>query len=179
MELSYHRLYAHIRRLEGEILRFVTELTGQKGIERMAADLEHSARITTYLATAAKSIKDMLHDIERWYNEDHLEGRVFLRNLRYQIIKSVQAFHGAFGHGDEKSYEEMERFYKRIAESYRNSMEIIGDIAKNRSIASEMTTIAINDLHLSKSFSKSLRNALQELRKIGFREESSSRDREN
>lgn len=179
MELSYHRLYAHIRRLEGEILRFITELTGQKGVETLAADLEHGARITTYLATAAKSIKDMLHDIERWYDEEHAEGRVFLRNLRYQIIKSVQAFHKAFNHDDERSYEEMERFYKRIAESYRNSMEIIGDIAKNRAIASEMTTIAINDLHLSKSFSKSLRNALQEFRKSRFTEESSSRDREN
>ncbi len=177
MELSYHRLYAHIRRLEGEILRFITELTGQKGVEPLAADLEHAARITTYLATAAKSIKDMLHDIERWYDEEHMEGRVFLRNLRYQIIKSVQAFHNAFLDRDEKRIEEMERFYKRIAASYRNSMEIIGDIAKNRSIASEMTTIAINDLHLSKSFSKSLRNALTELRQII--EESSSPGREN
>ncbi|WP_201353324.1 Na/Pi cotransporter family protein [Hydrogenimonas urashimensis] len=162
MTLSYARLYAHIRRLEGEILRFITELSGKRADERFQADLDRMARTTAYLATAAKSIKDMLHDIDRWYDEDNREGSLFLRNLRYQIIKSVRAFHGAFKDGERESFEEMERFYKRIAQSYRNSMQIIGEIAKNRSIASEMTTIAINDLHLSKSFSKSLRNAVRE-----------------
>ena len=40
-------------------------------------------------------------------------------------------------------------------------MTLINDIASNHTIASEMTTIAVNDLHLSKSFTKALRNALR------------------
>ena len=166
INFSYHRLYAHIRRLEGEILRFITELSVQGGGEVFQADLDRIARVTAYLATAAKAIKDMLHDLERWYNVEHPEELDFLRNLRYQIIKSVLAFHKAFVSLDAKSLDEMERFYKRIAQSYKNSMETIGDIAKNRSIPSEMTTIAINDLHLSKSFSKSLRNVLLEMQTL-------------
>ncbi|WP_286336940.1 Na/Pi cotransporter family protein [Hydrogenimonas cancrithermarum] len=162
MQLSYHRLYAHIRRIEGEVFRFITELSRQQMDEMLKQKLDKAARTTTYLATAAKAIKDMLHDLDRWYDGESNEEQAFLRNLRYQILKSVQAFHKAYD-GDEKAYEEMENFYKRIAESYRNSLELIADIAKNRAIASEMTTIAINDLHLSKSFSKSLRNVLKEL----------------
>ncbi|WP_456450523.1 Na/Pi cotransporter family protein [Hydrogenimonas sp.] len=169
---SYHRLYAHIRRLEGEILRFVTELSGSVADEALDARLDRAARVTTYLATAAKAIKDMLHDLERWYDGEEPEEAQFLRNLRYQIIKSVQAFHNAFTAKDEATYQEMERFYKRIADSYKNSMAVIGSLAKNRKVSSEMTTIAINDLHLSKSFSKSLRNALKEM---GFTRESATR----
>ena len=40
-------------------------------------------------------------------------------------------------------------------------MGTIRGIAKNREIPTEMTTIAVNDMHLSKSFTKSLRNALR------------------
>jgi hypothetical protein len=55
----------------------------------------------------------------------------------------------------------MEAIYKKIARSYRNNIDTIRDIAKNRAIPTEMTTIAINDMHLSKSFTKSLRNVLR------------------
>jgi len=40
------------------------------------------------------------------------------------------------------------------------NMELIEDMAKNPHIKSEMTTITIIDMHLVKSFSKSLRNIL-------------------
>ena len=163
LDLSYHRLYAHIRRLEGEILRFVAQLATQSDDAKFQSSLDRYARITTYLATAAKAIKDMLQDLESWFDNDQQEAVRFLRNLRYQIVKSVQAFHRAFDlQGDDGAITEMERFYKRIARSYQDTMGIIADLSNNRAIPSEMTTIAINDLHLSKSFSKSLRNVLVE-----------------
>ncbi len=162
MDLAYTRQYAHIRRIEGEILRFVAEASAQKGDDVWHEKLQKAARATTYQATAAKAIKDMLHDLDRWYDAETNEERAFLKNLRYQIIRSVQAFHHAFL-GDERATGEIENIYKKIAISYRNSMELIADIAKNRMISSEMMTIAINDLHLSKSFTKSLRNTLQEM----------------
>jgi hypothetical protein len=62
--------------------------------------------------------------------------------------------------GRDSAMEEMENVYKQIADSHKNNMELITDIANNRAIASEVTTIAVNDLHLSKSFTKSLRNVL-------------------
>jgi len=62
--------------------------------------------------------------------------------------------------------EEMENVYKQIADSHKNNMKLITDIANNRAIASEVTTIAVNDLHLSKSFTKSLRNVLHLQTKI-------------
>jgi len=39
-------------------------------------------------------------------------------------------------------------------------MKLIEDMAKNSQIKPEITAMAINDLHLVKSFSKSLRNTL-------------------
>jgi rubrerythrin len=122
--------------------------------------LNEIVRQTSYLATAAKAIKDMLEDINRLYLAESAEEQKFLRNLRYQILKSVEAF-GAAKKGDDDARKEMENIYKRIAESYRDSMGTIRGIAKNRDIPTEMTTIAVNDMHLSKSFTKSLRNALR------------------
>lgn len=160
LDLAYDKLYDHIRLLEGDIYRYVTQTTLNNRNSGYLERLNNIVHQTSYLATAAKSIKDMLYDLDRLYNAESSEEQTFLHNIRYQILKSVQAFEKA-REGDSDALEEMENIYKRIAESYRDNMGMIRSISKNHSIPSEMTTIAVNDMHLSKSFSKSLRNALR------------------
>ena len=160
IELSYEKLYDPIRLLEGEIYRYVTRATMNSNDELFLEKLNRIVRQASYLATAAKSIKDMLEDIDRLYQADSPEEQNFLRNLRYQILKSVEAFDAAMD-GNSDAFEEMESIYKRIAQSYRDNMGTVRGIAKNREIPAEITTIAVNDMHLSKSFTKSLRNVLR------------------
>ncbi len=160
MELSYDKLYGHIRHLEGKVFRYVAQLSRKNMEESFEENLDSIAQQTTYLATAAKAIKDMLHDIERLYNAQSLEEKAFLRNLRYQILNSVQLFE-KIRNGDDETIDAMEDAYKQIAKSNKNNMTLIHDIVNNHAIHSEMTTIAVNDLHLSKSFTKSLRNVLR------------------
>ena len=165
IELSYNKLYDPIRMLEGEIYRYVTQATLSSNDERVLKELNAIVRQTSYLATSAKAIKDMLEDLDRLYQAESAEEQKFLRNLRYQILKSIEAFDAA-KRGDDDARKEMESIYKKIAQSYRDNMGTIRGIAKNRHIPTEMTTIAVNDMHLSKSFTKSLRNALRLEEKI-------------
>jgi len=160
MELSYSKLYDPIRLLEGEIYRYITQASLNSNDEVFQKELNSIVRQTSYLATAAKAIKDMLDDIGRLYQAESSEEQTFLRNIRYQILKSVEAYDAA-RRGDGDAETEMENIYKRIAKSYQDTMSTIRSIAKNRNIPTEMTTIAVNDMHLSKSFTKSLRNALR------------------
>ena len=158
-DVAYERLYANIRTLEGEIFRYISLLSAQNNNTAYQQRLDAISRQITYLATAAKAIKDMLNDLGLLYNAATPEEQAFLKNLRYQILKSLQAYHDARS-GDSAALREMEHIYTKIAQSYQNSMQLIADIARNSHIRSEMTTITINDMHLVKSFSKSLRNAL-------------------
>ncbi len=158
-DVTYEKLYANIRTLEGEIFRYISILSAKNDNATYQQKLDAISRQITYLATAAKAIKDMLNDLDLLYNASTHEEQAFLKNLRYQILKSLQAYHEARS-GDERAFQEMEHIYTKIAQSYQNSMRLIADIARNSQIRSEMTTITINDMHLIKSFSKSLRNAL-------------------
>lgn len=160
MELSYDKLYEHIRHLEGKIFRYIAQLSRKNMEAGFEESINTIAQQTTYLATAAKAIKDMLYDIERLYNAQSSEEQEFLRNLRYQILNSVQLFEQR-RNGEDTTIEAMEEAYKQIAESNKNNMTLIHDIVNNQAIPSEMTAIAVNDLHLSKSFTKSLRNVLR------------------
>ena len=160
IELSYKKLYDPVRLLEGEIYRYVTQVTLGSIDESFLRKLNSIVRRTSYLATAAKAIKDMLEDLDRLYLAESSEEQKFLQNLRYQILKSVEAYDAA-KKGETSARKEMENIYKRITESYRDNMGTIRGMAKNRDIPTEMTTIAVNDMHLSKSFTKSLRNALR------------------
>ncbi|BCD63043.1 phosphate:Na+ symporter [Nitratiruptor sp. YY08-26] len=162
LDVPFMTQYIHIRKIEGEILRFTHELSANATTKEVEEIIHTIAKATTYLATAAKAIKDMLLDLEQWYDGESPEEKEFLQNLRYQIIRSVQAFHYAL-QGNKNAKEEIEEIYKKIADSYRNTLAIISDIAKNPHIASERLTIAINDYHLSKSFTKSLRNTLTQI----------------
>ncbi len=159
-DVSYEKLYTKIRLLEGEILRFIAKLAIASDDPKFQELLNIEARKITYLATAAKAIKDMLHDIDRLYDAQSPEELGFLRNLRYQILQSVQAFDKALTENDETSYRVMNEIYHKIAKSYQNSMALLSDMAKNSAVSSSMLTIAVNDMHLSKSFTKSLRNIL-------------------
>jgi len=158
LDLSYDKLYEKIRHLEGRIFRYITQLSLVNTKAEFLESINALGQQTANLATAAKSIKDMLHDINRLYDARSSEEQTFLRNLRYQILHTVQVFSKS-QEGD--GIEKMEETYKQIADSYRNNMTLIRDISNNRAIASEMTTIAVNDLHLSKSFTKALRNVLR------------------
>ena len=160
MELTYEKLYEHIRHLEGKIFRYIAQLSRKNMDASLEERIDSIAQQTSYLATAAKSIKDMLYDIELLYNAQSLEEKIFLRNLRYQILNSVILFEQRRNGGDD-SIKAMEDAYKQIADSNKNNMTLIHDIVTNHDIPSEMTTIAVNDLHLSKSFTKSLRNVLR------------------
>lgn len=158
-DISYEKLYDNIRLLEGEIYRYISLLSAKNTTESYQVKINQYLRQTTYLATAAKDIKDILYDLDRLYNAISSEERYFYKNIRYQILKSVLAYHRA-REGESACIDEMEATYKKIADSYRNSMHLIENIAKNTNISSAMTTITVNDMHLVKSFSKSLRNAL-------------------
>lgn len=159
MNLSYDKLYNNIRHLEGRIFRYIALLSQKNTEAGFQERINLLAQKTSYLANAAKAIKDMLYDIERLYDAVSSEEQTFLRNLRYQILNSVQVFENVCS--NEGTLEMMEEVYRQIANSTKNNMELIHDIARNPAIHSEMTTIAINDLHLSKSFTKSLRNVIR------------------
>jgi phosphate:Na+ symporter len=158
-DLSYEKLYEKIRLLEGEIYRYNSMLSSKESHNDYQLQLKQLSRQNIYLSTAAKAIKDMLTDINNFYEASTSEEQTFYKNLRYQILKTVLAFHEA-RKGTEGALEELESTYKKIADSYKNSMRIIEDMARNTRIKPERTAIAINDMHLVKSFSKSLRNTL-------------------
>ena len=160
MDLTYDKLYQRIRHLEGKIFRYIAQLSRKNMEAGFEENITSIAQQTTHLATAAKAIKDMLYDIELLYNAESIEEREFLRNLRYQILNSVILFEKRRNNEDE-TMDAMEDAYKQIADSNKNNMTLIHDIVNNHAIPSEMTTIAVNDLHLSKSFTKSLRNVLR------------------
>ncbi|MHC3994395.1 Na/Pi cotransporter family protein [Thiomicrolovo sp. ZZH C-3] len=158
-DIVFDRLYAKIRRHEGEIYRYIILLSPHCPEEEKQVQLLNLQHTIAYLATAAKAIKDMLYDIERLYDAASPEEQAFYRDLRYQILKSVLTYH-AVAQGAEAEREVLEETYRRVANSYKNSMAVIEAIAQNPAIPSEMTTITVNALHLVKSFTKSLRNAL-------------------
>jgi len=158
-DLSYERLYAVIRLHEGEIYRYIALLSAAPQTQMQQDLLSTVQRRIAYLATAAKAVKDMLYDLDRLFEAQTREEQAYYRDLRYQILKSVLAYH-AVAAGDDTGRETLEETYKRIANAYKNSLNAIHAIASNPAIPSEMTSITVNALHLAKSFTKSLRNAL-------------------
>lgn len=158
-DISYDKLYAKIRLHEGEIFRYIALLSPGCAAAGQQQLLGRLQRRIAYLATASKAIKDMLYDLNRLYEAKTDEEQAFYRDLRYQILKTVLTYH-AVSAGDESGRALLDETYKAVAHSYQNSMAVIEAIAKNPAIPSEMTSMTINALHLAKSFSKSLRNAL-------------------
>ncbi len=158
--INYTKIYEKIRLLEGEIYRYASELSTINNDEGYNRILNQQIQEINYLATAAKVIKDILYDLDYFYNATTKEEQEFYKNIRYQILKNIQAFNKAI-QGDEDSVKEMNTIYKKIANAYKKSTLIIKDIAKNHSIKSDVTTMAINDMHSVKSFSKSMYNIVK------------------
>ncbi|WP_457750416.1 Na/Pi cotransporter family protein [Sulfurimonas sp.] len=158
--IDYTKMYEKIRLLEGEIYRYAAELSTLNNDEKYNKILNRQIQKVNYLATAAKVLKDILYDLDYFYNATTKEEQEFYKNIRYQILKNIQAFNKAI-HGDKDSIKEMDEIYKRIADAYKKSTLIIKDIAKNHSIKSDVTTMAINDMHSIKSFSKSMYNIVK------------------
>ena len=158
-DIGYDRLYAAIRLHEGELYRYIALLSASSTQQPQLQLLAGIQRRIAYLATAAKAVKDMLYDLNRLYDARTPEEQAFYKDLRYQILKSVLAYHAVIA-GDDTAREALEETYKKVAHSYQNSMAAIEAIARNPLIPSDMTTITVNTMHLVKSFSKSLRNAL-------------------
>jgi phosphate:Na+ symporter len=170
--VPFDELYDNIRRIEGEIYRYIASANPGRRDPLLHEKFSTLAKKTAYISTAAKDIKDMIHDIEKLQRSDSNEIVEFYRNLRYLILKSVQAFHRAID-GDEDGAVDLRRLYRQISESYIDSIDIIKKIAQNPHIGSEMMAIAVNDMHLCKSFGKSLRNFIEI---PGLSETSSTRD---
>jgi phosphate:Na+ symporter len=149
IDADFDKMYNEIREIEGEIYKFISKLNQNEEVVKLF-------RKTVYLATAAKSIKDMHLDIERIYEEEELEE--FLQNVRYQILKATLLF---WDYLDGKNvYEEIEKIYDQIAKSYKRASDIIKLISKNSQVSADVNAIMINMLHLSKSYIKSLRNIM-------------------
>lgn len=158
-DIRYDKIYEDIRLLLGEIFDFAMILSAKNTDKKYQERIQKIIKAVTYLATAAKSVKDMLHDFEYLSGTQTAEEQQFYKNLRYQILKTVLSFNAAKS-GEKAAIDEMEMRYRKITESYKNSIEVLSNIIKNRSISKEVNTIAVNDMHLSKSFTKSLRNFL-------------------
>ena len=158
-DIGYDRLYAVIRLHEGELYRYIALISANSTQQPQLQQLAAIQRRIAYLATAAKAVKDMRYDLDRLYDAATPEEQAFYKDLRYQILKSVLAYHTVIA-GDPSGREVLEETYNKIARSYQNSMDSIEAIARNPLIPSDMTTITVNTMHLVKSFSKSLRNAL-------------------
>ncbi|WP_297439899.1 Na/Pi symporter [Sulfurimonas sp.] len=159
-DLSYNKLYKKIRLLEGEIYHYISELTVKNNYEAYNTLLKIKTDEVNSLAIAAKTIKDMLYDLDVFYNATSLEEQKFYKNMRYQILKSVRAFHRAYA-GDEDALKDMDEIYKKISEANKQSAYIIKDITNNHTIKSDILTIAINDIHAIKTFSKVLYKILK------------------
>ena len=72
----------------------------------------------------------MLYDLNRLYDGRSAEEQAFYKDLRYQILRAVLAYHAVYA-GDESGRDILEETYKKIAHSYKNSMLVIESIAKN------------------------------------------------
>jgi phosphate:Na+ symporter len=149
IDVDFNKMYNEIREIEGEIYKFISKLDQNEEIVKLF-------KKTVYLATAAKSIKDMLGDIERIHEEEGLEE--FLQNIRYQILKATVLFIDYLN--GKNVYDEIEKIYDQIAKSYRRASDIIKLISKNSQVSADINAIMINMLHLSKSYIKSLRNIM-------------------
>ena len=159
-DVPYKKIYENIRLLEGEIYRYASELSTINNDEEYNETLNKLIKELNYLATAAKVIKDILYDLNYFNSADTVEEQQFYKNIRYQIIKSIQAFNKAI-QGNKDSIKEMDEIYKKISDAYKKSTLIIKDIARNHNIKSDVTTMAINDMHSVKSFSKAMYNILK------------------
>jgi len=147
-------IYTKIRLQEGEIYRYISTVSIKNKNKTFQETINHLYRRTTYLATASKSIKDMLQDLNKLYEASSYEEYNLYQNLRYQILLNTIAYH-------QTNIQNLKNLYKNASDSHKYNLSTIEKFAQNPHIKSEMTAIIINDLYLIKTFSGSLINALE------------------
>ena len=159
LDISYMKLYSYLQELEGEILDYTSDISLHVS-KHEQEQLNRLLSITTYLASASKSIKDMLADFTVWTELEDSEAQRFFHNIRYQILNSILIF-SDYLNGEEEQLSTMKKNYQKIDASYKRTLESIASIAQNTHLSKTITTIAINDIHLTRNFTKSLYNTLK------------------
>ena len=159
LDVSYIKLYSYLQELEGEILDYTSAISLHVN-KREQDQLNRLLSITTYLASASKSIKDMLADFSVWAELEENEAQSFFHNIRYQILNSILIFRD-YLNGEQEQLSTMKKNYQKIDDSYKRTLESIASIAQNTHLSKSITTIAINDIHLTRNFSKRLYNTLK------------------
>lgn len=159
LDVSYTKLYIHLQELEGEVFDYAAAMTlhVNKGEQEQ---LNRLLNITRYLVSASKSINDMLADFTVWSDREETEAKQFFHNIRYQILNSVLIF-SDYLNGEKEQLSTMQKNYEKIDISYKKTLESIASIAQNSHLRKAITTIAINDIHLTRNFTKSLYHALK------------------
>lgn len=161
LDISYTKLYKRLQELEGEIYDYALAISlhiTEKEQER----LQRLTNIATRLASASKAIKDMLHDLDTLSSIEISDVEHFYHNIRYQILNSILIFH-SFLKGEDEDLENMKGSFKKIDKSYKSTLDSISSIAQNPGLSKNITTIVVNDVHLTRRFTKNLYRALQEL----------------
>ena len=162
LDISYTKLYTQLQELEGEIYNYASTLSLYISEEKQQKRLLRLTDIATRLASASKAIKDMLNDLEVLSNIEIADIQYFYHNIRYQVLNSILIFHD-FIKGEDRDLGKMETNFKKIDNSYKSTLENISSIAQHPGLSKNVTTIAINDLHLTRRFTKNLYKALQEI----------------
>lgn len=159
LDVSYEKLYTYVQELEGAIFDYASTITLYVNHAEQQ-QLNRLIKITSYLASASKSIKDMLDDFVIWSDLEASEAQRFFHNLRYQILNSLFIFNNYLD-GETDKLSKMKKNYQKIDDSYKSTLESIASIAQHPHLSKKITTIAINDIHLTRNFTKNLYNALR------------------
>ena len=159
LNVSYQKVYNQLQELEGEIFEYASNISLH--ITQNEQDqLSQLTYIATNLSSASKDIKDMLKDFELLSSSDVLVVREFYHNIRYQILNSTLIFND-YLQGKEEDLSKMKESYQLINKSYKSALESISSIAQSPSIEKNITTKAINVVHLTRRYTKNLYRALQ------------------
>lgn len=160
LDISYTKLYSQLQELEGEIFDYASAIS-LSITEKEQQELNQLTNIATYLASASKAVKDMLKDFETLSDSEIAAVQHFYHNIRYQILNSILIFND-FLKGEDVDLSKMEKNYQKINESYKKTLESIASIAQHPNLNKTIMTVAINDVHLTRRFTKNLYKALQE-----------------
>ena len=112
----------------------------------------------------------MLHDLETLSNIEISDVEHFYHNIRYQILNTILIFH-RFLTGEDEDLEKMKQSFQKIDKSYKSTLDSISSIAQNPGLSKNITTIVVNDVHLTRRFTKNLYKALQEFEDLMQKEE--------
>ncbi len=160
LDISYTKLYSQLQELEGEIYNYAAAVSLHISDDRQQKLLLTLTDIATRLASASKAIKDMLNDLELLSGIEVADIQHFYHNTRYQILSSIMIFND-FIKGEDQDLAKMEMNFSKIDNSYKKTIESVSSIAQSPGLSRNVTAIAINDLHLTRRFTKNLYRALQ------------------